>query len=197
MKKVITLIITALTLAACGGGGGGVGGTGPNNPPLTPMWKAIYSYGITNCDSFNFGELHYCVNVINAQVGQRITMSFTLSGSGTLYPVEATDAPPPTVRLFVSADTTGNRRWWCPTSKTDMTGPGTYTVSCIISTEWTGVFGVANDPPIGNIRYVGYTMGGQSFAGHGVAARNGSVHFTLNQYDVGGNARAKRRGVRR
>lgn len=168
----------ALLVAACDGGGG----TSPTLPQA-PGWTPLYSKGIARCDNFDFGELYYCVKQVNAQVGQTIRMTFTLSGDGTLYPMEAIDSPPATLRLFVSSNPSGSARWWCPSSKTDLIVPGTYSVSCKISAEWTGVYGIANDPPVGGINYVGYTMGGQSFAGHGVAAR-GHVHMTMNAYDV-------------
>jgi|KBSSwiStaDraftv2_1062776.scaffolds.fasta_scaffold10139_10 hypothetical protein len=173
------ILLLALLLAGCASDGGG------NTPlPTTYGWTALYSVGIGPCDDFNFGELHYCVNRRSAQVGQTISMQFTLSGSGTLYPVEGADIPPATLRLFVAGDPSGTSitRWWCPTSRTDLT-PGTHTVSCTISSEWTGVGGGYPTPPIGGINYVGFTMGGQYFAGHGVAA-NGQVHFHLDSYQV-------------
>jgi|KBSMisStandDraft_5_1062788.scaffolds.fasta_scaffold69028_5 hypothetical protein len=174
------LILATLLLSACSSGGG--------SPPIVsaPGWTALYSVGIGPCDDFNFGELHYCVKQQRAQVGQTISLTFTISGSGTLYPVESADSPPATLRLFVASDPSGTTRWWCPTSRTDLT-PGTHTVSCVISSEWTGVGGGYPTPPIGNINYIGYTMGGQSFAGHGVRA-NGPVHFHLDN----GNLSTKR-----
>lgn len=187
-------ILLAMFLAACGGGG--------NNPPplpSAPNFTALYSTGIGRCDDFTFGELHYCVKQLNARVGQTIRMTFTLSGNGTLYPVEAADLAPATLRLFVSGDPSGysTTRWWCPTSKTDLIVPGTYTVACTISSEWTGVGGGLPTPPIGGINYVGYTTGGQYFAGHGVAAKDGTVRMTINQYDVSDVRLLKRRTKKR
>jgi len=186
------LALSALSLASCGGGSNGP----PDSMPYAPGWTALYSFGIQACDDFEFGELHYCVKRMNAQVGQTVRMTFTLTGTGTLYPVEAADLPPATLRLFVATDPSGysSTRWWCPTSKTDMPGPGTYSVSCVISSEWTGVGGGMPTPPIGGINYVGFTTGGQYFAGHGVRV-NGQVHFTLNSFDVG--AMSARRKARR
>ena len=96
MKKPILL---CLLLAACSSSGG-------NNPPPPQIqgWTALYSTGIGACDDFNFGELHYCVRQMNARIGQTIRMTFTISGSGQLYPVERTDLPPASLRLSGSTD---------------------------------------------------------------------------------------------
>lgn len=187
MKKYLPVL---LFLTACQSSGGG------NNPPLPQAqgWTATYSIGISACDDFNFGELHYCIKQQQAQIGQTIRMAFTISGSGTLYPVERADAPPATLRLFIASDPSGTSmtRWWCPTSRTDLSN-GSFSVSCTITSEWGGVYGQANVPPIGGINYVGFTMGGQSFAGHGVAATNGPVHFHLDSYTVGANQLKRKR----
>ena len=179
MNKYILLL--GLFLAGCASSGGG------GNVPLpnAPSWTATYSRGIGACDDFNFGELHYCIKQQSARLGQTIIMKFTISGSGVLYPVEASDLPPATLRLFVAADPSGysGTRWWCPSSKTNLSN-GSFTVTCTLSSEWTSVGGGLPDPgPPSGIRYVGFTMGGQYFAGHGVAA-NGPVHFHLDDYQV-------------
>ena len=188
------LICAALLLAGCGGDGG----KDITSMPSAPNWTALYSTGIGRCDDFQFGELHYCVKQFHAQVGQTISMTFTLSGTGTLYPVQVGELPPATLRLFVSGDPSGYSatRWWCPTSKTDLIVPGTYTVTCTISSEWTGVGGGMPTPAIGGINYVGYTTGGQYFAGHGVAA-NGNVRMTINRYDVSEIRLLKRKAKKR
>jgi hypothetical protein len=186
MRRNLALI--ALLLAGCGGGGGST-----NPPPIpTGQFTALYSQGIARCDDFNFGELHYCVKQQGAALGQIISMRFTISGTGTLYPVEKSDLPPATLRLFIAADPSGysGTRWWCPSSKTNLSN-GSFTVSCTISSEWTSVGGGLPDPgPPNGVRYVGFTMGGQYFAGHGVAA-NGPVHFHLDSYDISNTLRRK------
>ena len=171
-------MLLLLTLAACN-----EDNTPP--PPAAPSWTALYSSGIGACDDFNFGELHYCVKQQSARTGQTISMSFSIGGTGTLYPVESADIAPATLRLFVSSDPSGTSmtRWWCPTV-TSLPASGSYSATCTISAQWTGVYGQANTPPVGGINYVGYTMGGQYFAGHGVAARDGAVHFHLDNYRI-------------
>lgn len=174
MKKLIPFL--GLLLVNCNGG------DKPQPQPSATGWTALYSKGINACDDFNFGELHYCVKIASANIGQTIRMSFTISGTGSLYTTGQGDINPPTLRLYIAADSSPTR-WWCPTSKTDLS-IGSFTVTCAVSSEWTSVGGGLPDPgPPSGIRYVGFTMGGQYFAGHGVAA-NGPVHFHLDSYQI-------------
>jgi hypothetical protein len=140
-------------------------------------------------------------------VGQMLTMTFTLSGDGTLFPTGAGDIRPATIHLFMQrqnddlscAGTKQQYRWWA--ARLELTGPGTYTISAPITPEnWTDCFGQSGSAnpaafadAVNNLAVVGYTFGGAYFSGHGAAA-DGLVHFTLNQF--GTTQGSKRKGHR-
>lgn len=194
----------ALFLAACGGGGG----SSPPPPLPSPTWQFAYSQGVSgSCDNFDFPQsdgAHYCIRQMGLSVGQTLTMTFTLSGNGTLYPTGAGDIAPATIHLFMQRrnddlSCVGEKqqyRWWA--GRLELTGPGTYTIRAQITPDnWSdcrGISGGANPglfaDTVNNLAVVGYTFGGAYFAGHGAAA-NGPVHFTLNQFSTTQGKRKK------
>jgi hypothetical protein len=128
--------------------------------------------------------------------GQTITLRFAIQGDGTLSPADPADAPPTTVRLFIwRAGDNGTGagqyefyRWW--SGVTQMPGAGEYTVQFPIDGRWTSIFAKSGDMVPGsfadalqNAGYVGFTMSGQYFAGHGVRA-NGPARFVLKEFSV-------------
>lgn len=128
--------------------------------------------------------------------GQTITLRFAIQGDGTLSPADPADVPPTTVRLFIwRAGDNGTGagqyefyRWW--SGVTQMPGAGEYTVQFPIDGRWTSIFAKSGDMVPGsfadalqNAGYVGFTMSGQYFAGHGVRA-NGPARFVLKEFTV-------------
>lgn len=165
---------------------------GATPPFVGSGWTFVYSKNIAG-DPANFtfpqvDGVHYvCKAAQGIAMGKTITMTFSISGDGALLVADKTDTTPATVRLFLWGQTV-NDRWWGDV-KTNLT-TGDHTVSILIDpAHWTGVGGtptVVQAPfptVISNPYAMGYTFGGQSFAGHGVYA-NGNVRFTLKSYVV-------------
>lgn len=190
-KPAIALI--ALLLAACNDDN-----PAPPAPPSYSYWTFVYSSNVSGaCDDFDFPQqdgAHYCVKALHASLGQSITMSFTITGDGTLVPPG--DSPPGTTRLFLwrrGDNMTGagqyqQYRYW---STSTNLSPGSHTVTISLSPEnWTDVYGQSGSANPGafsaalsDLQGIGYTFGGRDFAGHGDYAQ-GVVHFHLDQYMV-------------
>ncbi len=205
MKKFLFLLLPFLAACSHSGSGGNTGGGGGVIVP-PPGWTAYF--GTTQgqrCDDFDFptsGSINYCVNGgLRPLVGQTISMTFTISGQ--VVPVEAADIPPASLRLFIwrAGDNLScggvyqQYRIW--SNKVDLI-PGTQTITARLSGDnWTDCYGQSPSPAIfqdilNNLAGVGYTFGGQYFAGHGVRA-NGSAHFTLNNFSFGNQKHKKKR----
>lgn len=190
-------LILALLLAGCSSDNGP--SPQPQPPPSATGWAASFSKGIVACDDFNFGELHYCTKAQPAKAGQTITMKWTISGTGTLHNVGQGDIDPPTLRLFLwragdnmsCAGQMQQYRWWGVETKTDLViGTQQATSTKLDPALWTDCYGKsgADNPAlfqaaIDNAQGLGFTMGGQYFAGHGVAA-NGQVHFHVDSFQI-------------
>jgi hypothetical protein len=125
------------------------------------------------------------------QLGQTITMVFSLQGTGTLLANEGRS--PAKVRLFVQrqGDTSTAeepyKRWWS-LAHVVLVSPGNFKLSAKIEPRaWSSVFGaVGSAAPtefadcISNLAHWGFTFGGD-FAGHGVYARGaGSASCSKN-----------------
>ncbi|MGA9892667.1 MAG: hypothetical protein WBQ55_09980 [Xanthobacteraceae bacterium] len=200
----ILLVVFASMLAACSN-------QQPNNyqPPIsgwTQEWggndgAAVPSF-VTAAPNFSFPAaphgVHYVVEPPPAGIalGKTITMSFTLTGTGTLMPSDTTDTPPATVGLYLNQSgdnfsghgASAEERLWC--GRISVPAAGSYTTSCVLDpTKWTGVYG-ANPTAaqfqqlLSNLYAVGFSFGGQYFAGHGVYVTNGTVSFTFNSYTI-------------
>lgn len=203
MRRFAITAIAAISLADCGGGGGN------NPPPLPPPqstgWMAFNSPGISRCDDFDFGELHYCTKQqLRPQLGQTISITFTVSGSGSLYPTGAGDILPAKITLFLwrrndPLTCIGQYRYWSA-QRLDLVVNATQTFSVQVDpSQWTDCYGhsAADDPAsfqtvLNDLVGVGYTMGGAYFAGHGVAA-NGPVHFKLQSFTIDGQNYGRKR----
>lgn len=123
--------------------------------------------------------------------GRTITLNYSVDGNATLAPADPSDVAPATIALFIWAandnGTTNFGRMWCPKRPNLVLGDN-QTYSCVINSSWTGAgvqSGVANTgTPSTNAFAVGFTLGGQYFAGHGVWATGGSATFKVNSYSV-------------
>ena len=129
------------------------------------------------------GSAHYVYKSGSVQPGQTITLKFSIEGAGSLVQVDPADVPPATVSLFVMSDPSeaSMDRWWWPI-KTKLRASGDYEISVELSDKWIGVYGAPGLPT--GIRYVGFTFGGEYFAGHGVRVNGGPVRFVLKEYSV-------------
>jgi hypothetical protein len=176
--------------------------------PITagPSWSIVYSpamppvlSGQSGAYFFDFPSskdgVHYVIQQAPAvQLGQTITMVFSLHGSGKLLANEGRSAAK--VRLFVQrlGDTmTANepyKRWWS-LAHAALISPGTFKLSAKIDpSAWSSVFGAVGHSAsaefadcISNLAHWGFTFGGD-FAGHGVYAKNGKIRFVLKDYGV-------------
>jgi hypothetical protein len=195
--RSLLVIPFALVLAAFNDGSGSrTNAQQPQNPNFTFSYSSP-SMG-SRCDDFEWsnGSAHYCSKKMPVRMGQTITLTFTLTGD--VYPIEAADSPPAALRLFLwragdnmtCAGDYQQFRFW--TGKVDLT-PGTHMISAKVDPAlWTDCYGQPGSVKpalfqalLNNIAGVGYTFGGQSFAGHGVAKREGgSAHFTVNSFTV-------------
>lgn len=162
-------------------------------PPVTSGWTFVYSANISgDASAFTFPKvdgIHYIITkAVGIAMGKTITMRFNIGGAGTLKVADPTDRPPATLRLFIWGQTINDRWWGNP--KIDLTD-GDLTLSIKIDpTVWTGVGG---NPPVvqapfetvvANPYAMGWTLGGQSFAGHGVYCPEGTKTFRLLEYSI-------------
>jgi hypothetical protein len=170
----------------------------------SPSWSIAFSPAMPPALSgqpgayfFDFPKstdgIHYVIQQAPAlQLGQTITMVFSLQGTGTLLANEGRS--PAKVRLFVQrqGDTSTAeepyKRWWS-LAHVVLVSPGTFKLSAKIEpSAWSSVFGaVGSAAPtefadcISNLAHWGFTFGGD-FAGHGVYARGGRIRFVLKEF---------------
>lgn len=160
-------------------------------------------------DSSENGGVHYLAEPPPSGIvyGQTMTLTFTIAGDGVMSANDTSEGPPMSLSLYM--DRRGDQantgaynyyRLFCGHGTKDFTDasgnviPGTYTLSCPLNeSNWTGV-GFSGYPPnptqaqfqqtLSNLYAVGFTCGGEYFAGHGCYAKSGTVTFTLNSFTV-------------
>lgn len=162
-------------------------------PVVGSGWSFVYSNGVSgDASAFTFPKtdgVHYAITkAVGIAMGKTITMKFNIGGAGTLKVADPGDIPPATLRLFIWGQTINDRWWGNPLINLD---DGDLTISIPIDpSRWTGVGG---NPPvqqapfssvIANPYAMGWTMGGQYFAGHGVCCPEGTKTFKLLSYTV-------------
>lgn len=162
-------------------------------PSVSSAWSFVYSSNVTgDPSSFNFPNrdgVHYAITKAQGiALGKTITIKFNVSGDGELKVADPSDIPPATLRLFIWGQTINDRWWGNPLINL---ANGDLTLSIPIEAfRWTGVGG---NPPvmqasfesvIANPYAMGWTMGGQYFAGHGVYCPSGTKTFKLLEYSV-------------
>lgn len=175
--------------------------------PTTTGWGFYYSPGMPqqmwdNGDGtfyFDFPSkdgVHYVYRSGSAQPGQTISMTFKIEGTGTFMSSDANEGPPCRVRLYIQRAndnlSTEFYRWWAHAT-VDL-APGEFTLSApLVVDQWGSVGGGLpqwTDPATGfaqclaNLQNIGFTFGGQWFAGHGVYVSNGNMRFTLKSYTI-------------
>lgn len=142
--------------------------------------------------------VHYVVEPApRLQLGQLVTLTFNISGSGSVVPVQGT--PPAKVSLFMQRkgdNLTGSGpyqqyRYW-HTSADLVAGDGT--LSCTLTPDqWGDVFGKRGtdfqsqfEACVANAEMIGFTFGdpGAGATGHGAYAVNGPARFTLKSFAI-------------
>lgn len=199
---IITLVAVAIVFI------GGVGmiayalpkslakfGAAPKASPqvISNQWSFVYSPGMSgDASAFTFPKtdgIHYIVRKSEGlALGKTITLKFNISGDGELKVADPSDIPPATLRLFIWGKAIDDRWWGNPHINLEN---GNLTLSIPIDpSRWTGVGG---NPPvvqapfesvIANPYAMGFTLGGQYFAGHGVYCPAGTRTFKLLEYSV-------------
>lgn len=208
MRFRFIIIPLLLILGACGGGGGNGGSTQPPSIP-PPSFTSYFGSLVGQCADFDFPQdnsgVHYCVRSgVNLPLGQTVTLTFTISGSGQLRPLDPGETLPATLHLIIwrSLDNLScvgaYQQFRFFAARVEIKGPGTYTTSARIAPEaWSDCYGQPGsaNPALFSAALgsgtVGYTFGGSYFAGHGLAA-SGPVHFHLDNFSVGGTAIRRR-----
>lgn len=162
-------------------------------PAVGNGWSFVYSNGVSgDASAFTFPKtdgVHYVVSrAQNIAMGKTITVRFNIGGTGELKVADPSDIPPATLRLLIWGQTINDRWWGHPSINLD---DGDLSLSIKIDqTLWTGVGG---NPPVqqapleqvvANPYAMGFTMGGQYFAGHGVYCPQGTRTFRLLEYSV-------------
>lgn len=129
--------------------------------------------------------------------GKTLTLTYALESVGD-EPLEldaalpspgypGADSNPATLRLYLTGGFPPER-WWCNESRRVL-APGVVTISCPLEwTHWSGVYGEPNraafERDVVLLTDVGFTFGGASFAGHGVAASRGRGVFRMVGMEV-------------
>lgn len=168
-------------------------------PPAQALanWTFMYgAYTTGTPESFTFPSrdgVHYCMKSAagyGVAIGKTITFKFEIAGDGELKVADTTDTPPATVRLILQRKgdtlTQADYRFWY--GKTNLVNGVLSMVAPIDPAQWTNVYGAVSDAGfralIGDISNLGFTFGGQSFAGHGVYCPVGTRTFKLIEYSV-------------
>lgn len=162
-------------------------------PSVGSGWTFVYSNGVSgDASAFTFPKtdgVHYIVSRAQGiSMGKTITMRFNIGGGGELKVADPNDIPPATVRLFIWGQTI-NDRWWTHAPANLVDGDQTVTAA-IDPANWGGVGGnppvqqAAFDQVVASPYAMGFTLGGQYFAGHGVYCPEGTRTFKLLEYSV-------------
>lgn len=169
--------------------------TNSRNMPaqMTQASDGSYFFDFPNTDG-----VHYVVKPApNLQLGQTVTLSFNVSGSGSVVPVQGN--PPGKVSLFMQRkgdNLTGagayqQYRYWH--SSADLVS-GDGSISCTLTPDqWTDVFGESGSAHpngfqdcISSAEMIGMTFGdpGAGASGHGAYASGGNARFTLKSFTI-------------
>jgi hypothetical protein len=209
MKKFLLL---ALLLAGCSSGGGSSGYNIPT--PSVGQWVDFGGNEPTiTGNSFNFGVggsiiagYFYTKFAKTPQVGQTLTLNYTLTANPAnpawVQAPNGGDINPPTIHLFLwragdNLSCSGNGPTGIPyaqyrlfAGRTPLVVGANQTISVKLDPSlWPGCFAADSTAAqftdlLNNLAGVGFTVGGQYFAGHGVYLSSGSATFTINSFTV-------------
>jgi hypothetical protein len=202
MVSKVFIFILALLLSGCGNGStGSTGSTGGIATPSAGQWVCYHCTGMNlgSDGSFTFPNSSGTVGYIYTgpsgnPTGKTITLTYTISGAGTVLPSAASGTGAAQVRLFLwrkgddiaCSATTEWYRWWAKTA-----GPltaGQHTVAAVVSPDqWTDCFAHQDANQFAgataNLLGVGFTFGAEFF-GHGVYSTGAFNTFTVNSFTV-------------
>ena len=129
--------------------------------------------------------------------GQTVTLVYSIDGGIPVWGVsDPNDVPPATMHLFLwrSGDdlscngVMASYRFWAPSGVTLKLGDNQTLSSVLDPSVWTNCYGQHDTSgfawALENAMGIGYTFGGQNFAGHGVYLSRGSATFKVNSYTV-------------
>jgi hypothetical protein len=150
--------------------------------------------------SFEFptgGHVNYVQTPFNTTtVLHNVTISFKIESDAAQYKVmDPGDHLPATLHLFFEQQNDDlsdpNGRWWAGQSRYNLGSEDNSAIKFTIpltSDQWTNVIGLHDSDAfyaaIANIGWIGITLGGQSFFGHGVAVSSGKARFVLLDFTV-------------
>lgn len=162
---------------------------------MTNNGDGTYSFAFPSTDG-----VHYVYKAGSPMsVGQKITMQFSLSGSGKIVPTASSGSGSAAVRLFIQQ--TGDNmsglgpyefyRWWSNPANVALTANGDFTLEVLLNPDqWSSVMGKNGSQAPGpfslalaNCGNIGFTFGAEFF-GHGVYATGGPATFTLKSYTI-------------
>jgi hypothetical protein len=128
---------------------------------------------------------------------QTVTLVYSIDGSTPVWGVsDTTDVPPATMHLFLwrSGDDLScngafaSYRFWAGAGVQLKLGDNQSLSAVLDPNLWTNCYGQhdANGfaGALSNAMGIGFTFGGQNFAGHGVYLTSGSATFKVNSYTV-------------
>ena len=195
---IVAMLFAPLLLAAYSSG------SAPTPIAASNGWTIAYSPGMPSqmpkkdghhyFDFPNVDGVHYVYKrTPSVNVGQTVTMVFTIEGSGNFVPTEGTASA--RVRLFMQEQGDSltaaeqYKRWWS-TNAVELK-PGTFRLTVVVAPElWSSVLGKnGSEVPgefenaISNLANLGFTFGG-TFAGHGVYVAGGSARFILKEFKI-------------
>lgn len=186
-------LLLLLLLSGCGGGGSSSSSSGFPYP-AAGQWAVAYGAQNTVIGAPSYympkapGTHYVYTPASGLALGKTMTLTYTLTETaGTvLTHDDPADIDPPTVSLFIwqagdnlscAGAYAGYRQFLI--ARPNLTA-GTHTVSAAITAaNWTGCYpgesAAAFNSAVAGAAYMGFTLSGQYFAGHGVDVASGSA----------------------
>lgn len=203
MKRLLLITLALGLLAGCSNSGGNSSATSYPTPG-SGQWAVAFGAQNTIINGNSYAlplapGTHYVYTAASGlALGKTVTLTYTLTGNATLVPDQNGDPPPPTISLFIwerGDDLTCSTTGAMTTNYRQFGGKqnlqtGTHTLSAVIAeSNFTGCYPNDNsvsgfDQAVANAAYMGFTLSGQDFAGHGVDVTSGSATLTINSYTV-------------
>jgi hypothetical protein len=212
VKVVIVVILAIICQTGCDYHIPNILPQEPNVASIDPQnWYLFSSDGVSLHPStdpvgawaFEFpigGVVRYVETPFNATITpHRVSMTFKIEAQVPQYVVvDPTDHLPATIRLIFQQRNDDfnnpNGRWWAAGKFYDLGSQDGDTITLIFPftpDSWSNVYGVngTQDPQafeaaLANVGWVGFTCGGQYFAGHGVGLSGGTAKFLLVDYYI-------------
>ena len=202
-RHILQIATTSLLLTACDGGSpsrsGGVPVPGPG------QWVAFGgNEPVINNSSFAFpgpsgvAGYFYTKPPLALKHGQTVTLTYNVDGNSPVWqqsPHNPQDINPPTMHLFLwrsGDDLTCNGpmasyRFFAVIAPLKLGDNQTLTIT-LDPSLWTNCYGKHDAAgfigALNNAMGIGFTFGGQYFAGHGIYVQSGSATFTVKGLSI-------------